>query len=159
MRRGGGATLATANDEHGRTGQRHAFRTRWTAKRGTDASARQAGKEIRTSLDGLGSGVEPSRRIIEQNEHFAECLSNDGSLISPSDSLQDSTSEPPAAIKANRGDKAHNLPQARDGLRNAPRIEPSAGDGGGGFGAVRRRAKSGLELAAALETSRASERR
>lgn len=108
-------------------------------------------------LDGLGSLGTRGRRT-DNDEDFAECFSSNYSQTSPGDSPQGSASEPPAEMTVDEGKELQKSTQARNDLRDARRVELSVGDGED-LGVVRRREKSGVELAAAMAKSRASERR
>lgn len=94
----------------------------------------------------------------EHDEDFAECFPNNGSQISLGEPIPDSASEPPAEVQGSKGNEVAKPTRARTNIRDARRIEPSVG-GGGGFGVARRREKTGVGLSAAVENSRASERR
>lgn len=125
-----------------------------------NASVGRARQETRTALGGLGSARTSGRAVTENDEDFTECFSGDGSQPSPGEPLRDSPSEHPSEHKVDKGDYiAHESMKARSGVRGEPWIEKLAGNGEASGVAASRHKKTEVELAAAVEKSRASERR
>lgn len=133
LREKGGKPLASANKNGGRPGWRQ---------------TRRAEEETRTVVGGFASPGTSAANSTERDEEYAECVSSNDSLISLGETRPDLENHHPAEIKAGEGNEAPKSTRPSTIIR-----------GGGGFRVASEHDKTGVELAAAVEKSRASERR
>lgn len=150
LREKGGKPLASANKNGGRTGwrqtrhgQKHSAK-----KRDLDAAVRRAEEETKTVVGGFASPGTSAANSTEHDEEYAECVSSNDSLTSLGETRPDLANNHPAEVKAGEENEAPKTTRPSTIIR-----------GGGGFRVASEHEKTGVELAAAVEKSRASERR
>lgn len=117
-----------------------------------------APRDTRTTPGWFESAGTIRRSRTDNDAEFADCPSNNGAPFSRERPPQELSSEALAVAEADNGSDVSTSIQARNRTHGARRVELSVGDGEG-LGVAGRRAKTGVELAAAVEKFRASERR